>query len=331
MQKSGLDREVETMFITVTLNPVLDRTVVVPKLHYNRVLRGGTARLDWGGKGFNVSRALKVLGKESLALGLIGGQTGRMIEDGLHELGLMTDFTPISGETRINTVILEENTGRHIKVNEPGPTISPVEISNFLECVNNHLPCQPDEINSGYTKQIWVLSGSLPPGIPPDIYATLIHRIQSSCNDSVLARAVLDASGEAFRLGLLAHPYLVKPNRYEAETVTGYRLKSKSDLMRAGAAFLDMGAHIVAISLGAQGLFLFWEGGTLMTASPKIRRGNPTGAGDALLAGLLFALDKGATMQEAAKWSVACGAAAASGPEVNIPSMVAVETLFGKL
>jgi len=318
------------MFITITLNPDLDRTMIVPQLRFNDVLRSGPTKLDWGGKGFNVSRALKVLGLDSIALGFIGGVTGDMLEAGLNELGVETDFTRIEGETRTNTVVLEEGTGRYIKVNEPGPMIFPGEITALLDRVSQYLPCSPEDIPTVYTKQTWVLSGSLPPGVPPDIYATLIHRIQSACSGTLLARAVLDASGEAFHLGLLARPYLVKPNRYEAETVTGYRLKTKNDLRRAGSAFLDMGAQIVAISLGAQGLFLCREGESLLIASPKIQRNNPTGAGDALLAGLLYALEHGERFHEAARWAVACGAAAASGPEVNLPSFEAAESLYKK-
>jgi 1-phosphofructokinase family hexose kinase len=271
---------------------------------------------------------LKVLGMDSLALGFIGGEVGKRIQSGLRELEIETDFTFIQGETRTNTVILEEHTGRYIKVNEPGPDIQQQEVEALLDKVMSHLPCSNEEKTPGYTKQTWVLSGSLPPGVPPDIYASLIHRIQSSCSSSFIARAILDSSGEPFRLGLLARPYLVKPNRYEAESVTGFRLKNRSDLRKAGAVFLDMGAQIIAISLGAQGLFLCWEGESLLMSSPKIKRGNPTGAGDALLAGIIYALEKGETLKEAARWAVACGAAAAEGSGVNVPSFEHVKKLL---
>jgi len=117
------------MIVTVTLNPGPDRTLTVPAFAYDRVLRATSLRLDWGGKGLNVSRALKVLGTASVATGFAGGYAGQMITDGLESLGIATDFVPIAGETRTNTVIIEEGTDRYIKVNEAGPTVRPEELA----------------------------------------------------------------------------------------------------------------------------------------------------------------------------------------------------------
>src|SRR4051812_32113885 len=108
---------------TLTLNPGLDRTLTVPSLHDNAVLRATNSRLDWGGKGFNVSRALKAMGEESVALGIVGGFTGQMLTKGLADLGIATDFVHIDAETRTNTVIQEPHSGRYIKVNEAGPIV----------------------------------------------------------------------------------------------------------------------------------------------------------------------------------------------------------------
>src|SRR6187401_2018965 len=103
---------------TLTLNPGLDRTLTVASLHENAVLRATSSRLDWGGKGFNVSRALRALGEENVALGIVGGFTGEMLAKGLADLGIVTDFVRIAAETRTNTVIEEPYSGRFIKVNE---------------------------------------------------------------------------------------------------------------------------------------------------------------------------------------------------------------------
>src|SRR5215217_1281255 len=105
---------------TLTLNPGLDRTLTVAKLDDNTVLRATSSRLDWGGKGFNVSRALQALGEESIALGIVGGYTGKMLTEGLSNLGIATDFVHIDSETRTNTVIEEAGSGRYFKVNEAG-------------------------------------------------------------------------------------------------------------------------------------------------------------------------------------------------------------------
>jgi 1-phosphofructokinase family hexose kinase len=320
------------LIITVTLNPVLDRTYLVPRLQFNDILRSAPARLDWGGKGFNVSRALKSLGTDSLAMGFLGGAAGEILAGGLSLLEIQTDFTPIQEETRTNIVILEENgdqekqSGRHIKVNEPGPTISTHELDCFMSQVETLLAAGCSPLGQEYIHQTWVFSGSLPPGIHPDIYATLIHRVQSACQPAFHARAILDASGDALRLGLLARPYLVKPNRQEAESIVGFNLNTRRDLDHAGAIFLEMGVQIVAISLGAEGLYCCWdrvllesgENAVLVPAAP-IRGGNPTGAGDALLAGLIYALEHNMTLPEAAGFAVTCGSAAAQAPGVELP------------
>lgn len=321
------------MIITVTLNPVLDRTYMVPRLEFNEVLHSKPARLDWGGKGFNVSRALKSLGAHSLAMGFLGGAAGQKMANGLRSLGIDTDFTPIQGETRTNIVILEEpdgllgeSSGRHLKVNEPGPAISPAELDRFMSQVDSHLAAGCNPLNPNFQRQTWIFSGSLPPGVPPDIYASLIHHVQSSCKPDFHARAILDTSGEALRLGLLARPYLVKPNRQEAEVITGFRLITRRDLDRAGAIFLEMGVQIAAISLGAGGLYCCWDRSMLQTSrnsilvpAEAIQGGNPTGAGDALVAGLIYALEKDLPITEAAQFAVICGTAAAQGPGVELP------------
>src|SRR4051794_19429177 len=115
------------MIYTVTLNPALDRELTVPALVFDDVLRASATRVDCGGKGFNVGRMLGALGAESVALGFAGGHTGSMLRDGLAALGIATDFVWVAGETRTNISIVTTRYDRHIKVNEPGPTISPNE------------------------------------------------------------------------------------------------------------------------------------------------------------------------------------------------------------
>ncbi len=158
---------------TLTLNPGLDRTLTVPSLHDNAVLRATTSRVDWGGKGLNVSRALHALGEESLALGIVGGFTGQMLTQGLADLGIATDFVQIAGETRTNTVIEETYngvySGRYIKVNEAGPTVDAAALATLRQRIAVHV------VSGSY----WALCGSLPPGVPPDFYAELITQIQN--------------------------------------------------------------------------------------------------------------------------------------------------------
>src|SRR5690606_32622308 len=121
------------MIITLTPNPSVDRTLVVHRLKFNEILRADPALLDWGGKGFNVSRGLATLGQPSMALGWVGGGTGQTLEDGLNKLGIKTEFVWVDGETRTNTVIQEESNDWYMLVNETGPRVPPVGIDEMIE------------------------------------------------------------------------------------------------------------------------------------------------------------------------------------------------------
>ncbi len=301
------------MIYTVTLNPVLDRTLSVPSIIFDEVLRATAVRFDWGGKGFNVSRALKALGSESVALGFTGGATGQMLERGLGELGIATDLTPILGETRTNIVISEGGSGRYIKVNEAGPLIREEEWEAFLAKVRQN--AKPGDG--------WVLSGSLPPGVPPDVYALLIGLVQAQGG-----KAFLDASGEPFRLGCAAGPFLVKPNALEAEEASGIPVQSAESARQAAAFFLRQGVNYVALSMGAQGLLFAGREAMARVRPPVVPIGNPTGAGDSLLAGIVWALERGGSLLEAACWGVACGTAAAMQAGAGVGTFQEVEAIF---
>ena len=289
------------MIITVTPNPVLDRTITVPALAFNEVLRATAVRLDWGGKGFNVSRALLALGAESVAMGFVGGATGDMLETGLHAQGIATDFVRIDGETRTNVVIAEPG-GRHIKANEAGPTVPRPAQEALFAALRARL--QPGDT--------CVMAGSLPPGVDADFYAELVRLVRAAG-----ALAVLDASGDALRRGVAAGPDLVKPNTLEAEQLTGAPVRGVTDAVAACDAIGALGAGMVALSLGADGLVLSDGAQTVHAQPPAIEEVINVGAGDALVAGLVWAQTQGMALPEIARWGVACGTAAAQKPGVD--------------
>lgn len=304
------------MIVTVTPNPVLDRTLTVREIVIDEMTRATTIREDWGGKGFNVSRALRALGEESVAMGFIGGAIGHKLEAGLRGLGVVTDLTSIVGETRTNIVITEAESGRYIKVNESGPTVQEVEMRVFFERVRA-------QVHPG---DMWALCGSLPPGIPLDFYAQLIDLVQSRG-----AKAFLDASGESLRLGVLARPYLIKPNAVEAVALTGRVIKSESDVLASAEVFLSQGAQKVALSLGADGLLLASKDAKIRAYPPQVHVQNPTGAGDALLAGLIHALNEGLSLTDVACWGVASGTAAAMREGVSVGTLAEVKSLLAQV
>lgn len=301
------------MIVTLTPNPVLDRTLTVPHIELDEVLRATSTRLDWGGKGFNVSRALKALGTESVAVAFAGGGTGQMLEQGLHILGIETDFVSVAGETRTNIVVVDQATGRHIKVNEPGPSISAQEHHELLQRI--HRRVQPGDL--------WVMAGSLPPDLPANFYGEVIELLQGRG-----ARAFLDTSGGPLRLGCAARPALIKPNVAEAQEITGQRIDSPHNALSAASHFLQQGIHIVALSMGAEGLVLATAHEAVWAKPPAVQVSNPTGAGDSLLAGIVWALQQGLPLQDVARWGVAAGTASAMRDGVSVGSHAEVEAIY---
>lgn len=284
------------MIVTVTPNPALDRTLTVPAIVFDEMVRASESRLDLDGKGVNVSKALHALGTSTVILGFVGGMAGEMLERGLGALGYATSFTHVAGETRTNTMVIDAAANRYVKANEPGPTLRPEELATFFDQARAQLA----------VGDTWILSGSLLPGAPPSFFAQLVELIQAHG-----ARALLDTSGEPLRLGCAARPYLAKPNADEAQALTGEPITDDASARRATAYFLDQGVEMVALSLGAEGLLLSTRGQSVRARPPLVRALNPVGAGDALLAGIAWALEQGFGLAELVRWGCATGTAAA--------------------
>ena len=297
---------------TITLNPAVDRELTVPVINYDQVLRSKTQNVDFGGKGFNVSRMLKSLGAESTALGFVGGKSGELLNEGLQSLGIQTDFVWISGETRTNVSIKSQKNDHYIKVNEPGPTITESEQKALVEKISRLT--QPGDW--------WVIAGSLPPGIPADYYSQLIKILQSKH-----AKVVFDASGKPFAEGCLAQPFLVKPNDIELHEMTGMPVGTIEEITHAANKLQEMGIMITVVSLGKNGALLLSEQENWWAKSPPIQESNPIGAGDSLVGGMVFALSQDYPLEEALTWGVACGAAAASLSGTGVGSYEYVKSL----
>ena len=297
------------MIYTVTLNPAIDKQLQVNSIRFNDVLNATAIRCDFGGKGFNVARMLHSLGVPSVAIGFAGDSNGEFLESGLNKLGITTDFIWIDKQTRTNISIIEEKNGKHIKVNEPGPQIKMRDIHALSDKIKNT------------TKKgdWWVLAGSLPPGTPKDIYAQFIEIIQGRG-----ANAILDTSGEALAKGCAAKPYLVKPNSNEAKQLVSENGKEYENFSQIAQIIRGLGAKNVIISMGKDGAVAATEKESKLIKSPRINEINPTGAGDAMVAGIVWGLTKGKTILSATEYGIACGAATASqtGTDTGSKKMV---------
>lgn len=302
--------------VTVTLNPALDRTLSVPQLLPGAMNRARLVRQDWGGKGINVSRALRALGVTSRISGLIGGVTGELLKNRLTAEGFEVSFVSVSGETRQNITLRDDASGLYTKLNEPGPTISgqdEASVAAFIE-------------QTARPGDIWVFSGSLPAGASPDLYARLIGSVQERN-----AQAILDTSGAALRLGTAARPMVIKPNSEEAAEALGVALDDDEAHAAAALALHTRGVRYVLLTRGAQGALLAGDGEVCRATPPQIDALSSVGAGDASLAGLLWGLVEGYSLADMARCAVACGAAAALQEGTGIGSRALVDDIYERV
>src|SRR6266498_349782 len=304
------------MIYTLTLNPAVDRELTIAAMEFDSVLRASESRIDFGGKGFNVSRLLKGMYEPSTAVGFLGGNAGELLQKGLHGLGIGTDFVWVSEETRTNVSIVTSSHDHYLKVNEKGPLVDDLKQKELL-----------DKIDSLATRgDWWVLAGSLPPGIANDFYSRIVNVLNKHG-----AHAILDTSGESLKLGCAEKPYLVKPNAEEAQALTGLSMETPVEIASGAAEIRRMGAQNVVVSIGKAGALLHTSEGTWLTHSPKIQEKNPIGAGDSLGGGLVWALTQGIGLKEALGWGVASGAATASLPGTEVGSRPLIEELYSQV
>ena len=283
------------MIQTVTLNAALDITYRVPDLEPHGSHRVSKVSERPGGKGVNVARVLSALGFEAAVTGFVGGSTGEELRALLaQEGGVADELVPIEGSTRRTVGVVDGASGETTQFNEPGPHITPVEWDAFLERYRRLLP----------SSSAVALCGSLPPGLPVGAYATLVREARSAD-----VPVLLDTSGEPLARGLAARPDVVKPNSRELAGITG-----SIEPLGAARTARRRGARTVAASLGADGMLLVTQEGSWQAAPPTRIAGNPTGAGDSAVAGMLTGLVEGLSWPELLLRSVALSAATVRAP-----------------
>ena len=291
------------MIAVVCLNPALDVTHHVPAVDWAGVNRPSAVHARPGGKGLNVARTLHALGVDVLVMGLAGGITGAGVEAALGRLGITAAFTQITGETRRTFTVVDGRGGTAL-FNEAGPEVKTSEFAQFR--------ARYDKVLAGSAAV--VLSGSLPPGLAAETYASLIETAAAAG-----VPAVLDTHGEALLRGAAAGPAIVKPNLEELEILAGRRLSTPdgADWAAVAAAVARLraaGAEAVVASLGPEGLLAATSDGRWQARPPAVVAGNATGAGDAVAAALAHGLILGRPWDERLRHAVALGAATAAAP-----------------
>ncbi|MEV1079467.1 1-phosphofructokinase family hexose kinase [Streptomyces sp. NPDC050211] len=300
------------MILTVTLNTALDITYRVRALRPHTSHRVTEVTERPGGKGLNVARVLAALGHEVTVTGFAGGATGRVVQDQLTTTpGLVDALVPISGPTRRTIAVVDEQTGDTTQLNEPGPVITPAEWSAFQEAYEDLLP----------SASAVALCGSLPPGVPVGAYAGLIRDARAAG-----VPVLLDTSGEPLRRGVAARPDLIKPNADELAELTG-----SHEPFRATQDARRRGAHAVVASLGPEGLLAVTPEGRWRAAPPTPVHGNPTGAGDSAVAGLLSGLVEHLPWPDRLARAIALSAATVLAPTAGEFDRRAYEELVGRV
>lgn len=283
------------MICTVTLNPALDKTVEIPNLTIDGVNRITTMRTDPGGKGINVSKVIDKLGGRSVAMGILGGNTGNAIRSALEAMGLETDFRFVEGETRTNLKVIDPVNHTNTDINEPGVTLSEGLLEDFLAQAAGRLTAG----------DIVVLSGSLPKGAPRNTYFTWVK----TCREAG-AKVILDADGELLAEGLKASPYLIKPNNHELSGLLGKPLETTGDLEQAARDLMNRyGIARVVVSMGGDGALYVTGKETIYAEGLKVPVGSTVGAGDSVVAALAVAEERGMGLEETVRLSTATGAA----------------------
>lgn len=303
------------MIYTVTLNPALDRTITVKKLFQDDTTRILSENLYAGGKGIDVSRVIRELGGQSVALGLVGGYDGLHLEGLLINAGVMTDFTKISAETRTNIILKEEDTKKQFMISASGPQVSPTEIGDLY---HNVLQLQ--------SVDYLVLSGSLPRGVTPNVYGQLIL-----AGIKKEAFIVLDTDGRALKESINYRPTLIKPNQFELSRLTGQDLSSEKDILNACEKVHALGVEYILVSRGKEGIILSTRDHKIKAFAPPVEVDSTVGAGDSVVAGFAKAHSQGEELTECMRLACAAGTATAKTPGTELCHAQEVEEVLRQI
>jgi 1-phosphofructokinase family hexose kinase len=303
------------LILTLTINPAIDRTIISDRIAFEDrgyILSRGE---DAGGRGVNASQVIHEFGGKTLALLTSGGEIGKRMEHFLGEMGFPFEVVRVHAEGRANLTISDKQ-GLTIKLNEIGAPLEEKEVGAVRDLVEARLK-----------KASWLmLCGSTQPGVPPAFYSEIIALAKSRG-----VKTLLDTDGEALNHALEAKPSVISPNQQEAERLLGRAIITRSQSLEAVKRIHDMGPEAVILSLGSRGALASSPEGILEALPPRIEALCPIGAGDALAAAFVWALDKKKSFADALRWAVAAGTATASLPGMRFPTLDQTKAIYKKV
>lgn len=303
----------QARIVTVTLNPALDQTLYFTQFNVGQVNRVSKERLDPAGKGINVAKVIHSLGHDVAVTGFLGQENANIFETYFQTHHIHNHFVKVDGANRVNTKIVDEINGQVTEINFPG-----------IKCIASNLQQMASVVKQlAEESEIFVLAGSLPEGAPLGIYRELIETLKRyGC------KVFLDTSGGALVEGIKANPYAIKPNVDELKQLMGHSMERERDVFGAIDALISAGITKVVISLGKKGALVADGAQRLLVRPPDVRVGSTVGAGDALVAGLVFGEAKGMRLEEQARWATAVAAASVAQPGTQAGTLTDVEKLL---
>jgi 6-phosphofructokinase 2 len=301
--------------ITITLNPAVDKTYMVNDLVPEHKLRCSNPLIEAGGGGINVSKGLKQLGNPSLAIFFAGGRNGDHLYEMLQHEGIQCKPVAVNGETRESLVIIDELTKKEFRIVVDGPDINTTQFGQVVQLVQT---IQPSLI---------VASGSLPKGLPENVYAILAKEAKLTGS-----KFILDTSGNALKAALAEGVYLMKPNLKELSILAGVESLAIDKVPQAAKQLIDEGkAEIVVVSMSAAGAILVTKDMQHHIPSPDVEQKSTVGAGDSMVSGMIWALQQQMNLLDVVCWGVACGGAATMNTGAQLFKKQDAEELFNRI
>lgn len=300
--------------ITLTLNPCVDVSYDVTQLIEDQKVHANANRLDPGGNGINVARALKRLQIPAVACAVLGGEIGdlftRLVAGQIDRLQAVR----IADETRINVTLQQQQPRAQFEVSGIGPRLDAATLRHITDTVLQL-------VDSGFA----VLTGSRMRGVPTDYYAVLIDALHAQG-----ARAVVDAQGEMLSQAIAARPFLIKPNRFELEQLLQRRLPDTAAVVAAARAICARGVRWVCVSLGAEGAVLVNAAQVYVGQAPAVQVVSTVGAGDAMVGALVGGFARGQAPADALRLALACGSGTAAQPGTELFDPAALPALLAQ-
>lgn len=299
--------------ITITFSPCIDKSASIPKVIPEKKLKCSNVKLEPGGGGINVARAIKRLGGNATAIFPSGGYTGKFFNQLMQDEQIPYIVIETINETRENIIVFDESTNLQYRFGMPGSTLFNNE---WKQCLNT--------IEKADNTEFIVASGSLPPGVPLDIYSSLA-KIAKRKN----TKLVVDASGEALKYAAKEEVYMLKPNLGELSSLVGKDWIEVEEIGQVAKEIIDKGiCEVLVVSMGKAGALLMTKNECHRVYAPPIKTRSVVGAGDSMVGGMVWALSRKKKFRETLQYGVACGAAATLNPGTALCKKEDVEKLF---